>query len=152
VKRASGGLALALLLMAGAARGEAYGLKAARAALSGKSQAVIVALPKGFVRADASLGGRAAVAFDWSFYFTGWLKARGARSNVVVVTPAELNSLIRGAAFKAECTTLWVRDRSHGLLYDADCAPKAEVYAAGDQWLTSGEAPAGFRPVVLKPR
>jgi hypothetical protein len=152
VKSAAGGLALALLLMAGAARGEAYGPKAARAALSGKSQAVIVAVPKGFVRADASLGARASVAGDWQFFFNQWVKSRGARSNVVVVTPAELNSLARAPRFKAECSTLWVRDRTHGLVYDADCAPKAEVYAAGDQWLTSGDAPAGFRPVDLKLR
>ena len=51
----------------------------AKVALSGKSQAVIVAVPKGFVRADASLGARASVAGDWQFFFNDWLKKRGAR-------------------------------------------------------------------------
>ena len=146
-------LAVGLALVASTAfAAESYGLKAARVALSGKSEAVLVAAPRGFFRADVKLAGDAARAGDWQFFFNDWVKRRGARSNVVVVTPDELKSLIRRPALTKECATIWVRDRTHALVYDTSCAPTAAIYDAGDRWLVSGGAPEGFRESELKIR
>jgi hypothetical protein len=144
-------LALALTAIASSADAEAYGLKAARAALSGKSQAVIVSVPDAFVHAKPGADPKEATqAGDWSFYFTDWLKIHGDRSNVVVVTPAELRRLIRTPDLAGDCTTVWVREPGRALVYDASCAPKAEVYAAGDSWVVSGGPPTGpFRAVDI---
>jgi hypothetical protein len=147
------GLAVGLALIASAATGaETYGVKAARVALSGKSEAVLVAVPRGFFRADVKLAGDASKAGDWQFFFNDWVKRRGARSNVVVITPEDLKTLLRRPTTSRECVTLWVRDRAHALVYDASCAPTAAVYDAGDRWLVSGPAPEGFREAELRIR
>jgi hypothetical protein len=142
----------AWLLASGASAAEAYGLRAAKAALSGRSQAVIVAVPDRFIHVGDKLQGDAATAGDWQFFFNDWVERRGSRSNVVVVTPAQLKSLVRRPISSGECVTLWVRDRSHGLIYDASCAPTVAVYEAGDRWLSSGAAPQGFREAELRIR
>ncbi|MDB5451745.1 MAG: hypothetical protein JWO33_323 [Caulobacteraceae bacterium] len=148
------GLALILTAAAGASHAaEAYGLKAARAAMSGKSQAVIVAVPANFVRADkATSSAEAVAAGDWGFSLGDWLKSRHDVTNVVIVTPEELRQLVKAPSLAKTCTTLFVRDRGHGLVYDDGCAPQMATYQAGDAWLRTGAAPApasGFRTVEL---
>jgi hypothetical protein len=150
---------LALLLataLAGGASAESYGLKAARAALSGKSQAVIVGVPRQFFRQDsATAPTEAETAGDWSYYFSEWLGRYRDRTNVVIVDDRELKQLLRSPAPTRTCTTLFVRDPSHALVYDADCVPQAAVYDAGATWVQTGLAPdakLGLRTVDLKLR
>jgi hypothetical protein len=55
----------------------------------------------------------------------------------------------------APCTTLFIKDATHGLAYDVSCAPKAAVYDAGAAWLQTGATPdpaLGLRLVELKRR
>lgn len=149
------GLAMLIALaFAGQASAEAYGLKAARAALSGKSQAVIVAVPAGWTSAKPPVSATDAVAAgDWQFTFNTWLKAHGDRTNVVVVTPAELKRLIVAPAVTGNCATIFVRDAAHAMTFDQGCMLTLSDYKTGDDWLRTGVAPAkaaGFHAVDLK--
>jgi hypothetical protein len=153
--------AFALALMLTAAAGstqaaEAYGLKAARAAMSGKSQAVIVAVPGSWVRADRKLGAdEAETAGDWSFYFGNWISARKDQTNVVVVTPAEARQLIRAPLKSDGCVTVFIRTPREAIAFDDGCVLTQADYQAGDVWLRTGVVPAqgsGFKPLELKPR
>ena len=153
----AGGIALLLALAcACTASAESYGLKAARAALSGKSQAVIVGVPRQFIRQDgATAATDAQTAGDWSYYFSEWLGRYRDRTNVVVIDDREIKQMFKAPALGKTCTTLFVRDPGHGLVYDADCVPQAAVYDAGANWLQTGAAPdakLGLRVVDLKLR
>ena len=149
------GLVAALALASGATS-ETYGLQAARAALSGKSQAVIVGVPAQFFRADRTTApAESQAAGDWSYYFSEWLGRYRAQTNVVVVDDREIKSLFRSPALDKTCATVFIRDPAHALVYDADCAPKTAVYDAGATWTRTGAAPSaalGLRAVDLKLR
>jgi hypothetical protein len=151
--------ALALLIALGVASGataETYGLKAARAALSGKSQAVIVGVPAQFFRADRITAPTdSQTAGDWSYYFGEWRGRYRDRTNVVVVDDRELKQIFRSPALEKTCATVFVRDPGHALVYDADCVATTAVYDAGAAWLQTGAAPdakLGLRAVDLKLR
>jgi hypothetical protein len=152
-------IGLALLLALGTTSGasaESYGLSPARVALSGKSPAAIIGVPQQFFRADGITSPADPItAGDWSYYFSQWLGSHRDRFNVVVITDFEIRRLFKSPEITKPCTTLFVREPGHGLIYDADCVPKSEVYEAGARWVQTGltpEAKLGLRTVDFKLR
>jgi hypothetical protein len=137
-------------------------LKDVNRALASPDPAVLIGVPAGFLQpeslADSDEG---EVQDDWSHYLNAWTRktADKRKLKVVIVPMMVLSRALQRPVLKGDCATLFVKNRTEGLLFDAHCVPQVEDYDEGARWLdgtASGHdiAEHGFKttPVVARGR
>jgi hypothetical protein len=137
-------------------------LKDVNRALASPQPAVLIGVPAGFLHPeDLADSDEGEVLDDWSHYLDQWTRktADKRRLKVIVVPMMVLSRALQRPVLKGDCATLFVKNRTEGLLFDAHCVPQVADYDAGAKWLdgTASEhdlAEHGFKttPVAVRDR
>jgi hypothetical protein len=136
-------------------------LKDVTSALASSEPVIIIGVPAEFLHPDSIEGDAIETQSDWATYLNEWMEksAKEKKIKVIVVPLAVLTKALQKPVFKgADCVTLYVRNRTEGLLYDSDCVPGVETYDRGAGWLLGAPASDEIKrlfkttPVVARTR
>jgi hypothetical protein len=109
-------------------------------ALASPEPVVLIGVPASFLNPESlkdSDDDAAEAQDDWSYYLDEWARttANKRKLNIVVVPMNILSQALQRPALKGQCVTLFVKNRTEGLLFDAHCVPHVEDYDLGAKWL-----------------
>jgi hypothetical protein len=115
-------------------------LKDVNHALASPEPVVLIGVPASFLNPESlndSDDGAAEAQDDWSYYLNEWVQttANKRKLNIVVVPMNTLSQALQNPALKGQCATLFVKNRTEGLLFDSYCVPQVEDYELGAKWL-----------------
>jgi hypothetical protein len=113
-------------------------LKDVNRALASPDPAVLIGVPAGFLHPESLANSdEGEVLDDWSNYLNEWTRktADKRKLKVVVVPMKVLSSALQRPVLKGDCATLFVKNRTEGLLFDAYCVPHVDDYDTGAKWL-----------------
>lgn len=129
-------------------------------ALASAEPVVLIGVPAEFLHPDAIADDDEIEAqSDWDYYLGEWLKnsAKPKKLKVIIVPLAVLTRALRTPVLKRKgCVTLFVKNRTLGLLYDGDdaCILRWDEYDVGARWLegtasASAVAEIGYKLTVV---
>src|SRR5947207_4671122 len=64
-----------------------------------------------------------------------WAKSASKEIKIVVLPMTDLTSVLQLPFLPGPCATLFVKNKTEGLLYAEDCVPQEDSYQAGADWL-----------------
>ena len=126
-------------------------LKDVNRALASPEPVVLIGVPAKFLHPETIDGDAAETQADWVAYLNEWIKKSADKKKLKIIV-VRLNILARALqtpVLKGDCATLFLKNRTEGLLYDEDCVPQFDIYDAGANWL-QGTAPSGEAARDLK--
>ena len=114
-------------------------LKDVNRALASPEPVVLIGVPAGFLHPESleDSDDAAEAQDDWSHYLNEWTRktADKRKLKVIVVSMKVLSRALQRPVLKSDCATLFVKNRTEGLLFDAYCVPHVEDYDVGAKWL-----------------
>jgi hypothetical protein len=122
-----------------------------RRALASPWPVLLVGVPEEFLNtADVTDDGEIETRGDWSYYLNDWAKSASKKIKIIVVPIAVLNQALQSPSLGDSCATLFVKNRTEGLLYSEDCVPQLDVYEEGAGWLLGTARSGGPDKRIMK--
>jgi hypothetical protein len=107
-----------------------------RRALASPGPVLLVGVPEEFLNtADITDDGEIETQSDWSHYLNDWAKSVSKKIKIIVVPTDVLTGVLQSPSLSDSCATLFVRNKTEGLLYTEDCVPQLDTYEQGANWL-----------------
>jgi hypothetical protein len=112
-------------------------------ALASSEPVVLIGVPATFLHPETIDGDIAETQSDWSYYLNDWIQISASKQKlkVIVVPMNVLAGALQRPVLKGSCATLFVKNKSEGLLFDAYCVPQIEDYDVGAKWLQGTVSP-----------
>jgi hypothetical protein len=131
---------LFLLILSHLAIAAEASLRDVNRALASLEPVVLIGVPASFLNPDSAIDspdGTAEAQDDWSYYLDEWTRttADKRKLKVIVVPMNILSHALRRPVLTGYCATLFVKNRTEGLLFDAYCVPQTDDYDLGAKWL-----------------
>jgi hypothetical protein len=109
-------------------------------ALASAEPAVLIGVPVSFLNPKSlgeSDGDAAEAQDDWAYYLNEWTRTTASKRklNIVVVPMNILSQALDSPSLKGQCATLFVKNRTEGLLFDSYCVLPVAAYDLGASWL-----------------
>jgi hypothetical protein len=82
---------------------------------------------------------------DWSHYLNTWAQSASKKIKIIVVPTDVLAGALQSPSLSESCATLFVRNKTEGLLYTDDCVPQLDIdtYEEGADWLLGATRSGG---------
>ncbi len=112
-------------------------------ALASSEPVVLIGVPATFLHPETIDGDVAETQSDWSYYLNDWIQTSASKQKlkVIVVPMNVLAGALQRPVLKGSCATLFVKNKSEGLLFDAYCVPQIKDYDVGAKWLQGNASP-----------
>jgi hypothetical protein len=125
-----------------------------RRALASPGPVVLIGVPPEFLDAASSADAEESeTQSDWSYYLNLWAKSASKKIKIIVVPMRVLTEVLQLPALAGPCATLFVKNKTEGLLLAEDCVPQVDAYQAGADWLLgatrSGRTDQGMKSTVV---
>jgi len=104
-------------------------------ALASPEPVVLIGVPAEFLHPETIDGDAAETQDDWAHYLNAWMAASAKKNKlkVIVVPLGVLAGALQTPALKGNnCATLFVKNRTEGLLFNEYCVPQIEAYVLGN--------------------
>lgn len=112
-------------------------------ALASSEPVVLIGVPAIFLHPETIEDDTVETQSDWAFYLNEWIQASASKKKLkIIVVPMNiLAGALQRPVLKGNCATLFVKNKSEGLLFDAYCVPQIEDYDVGAKWLQGTVSP-----------
>jgi len=112
-------------------------------ALASSEPVVLVGVPAAFLHPETIEGDMTETQGDWAYYLNEWIQSSASKEKlkIIVVPMNVLAKALQHPVLKGFCATLFVKNKSEGLLFDAHCVPQIEDYDVGAKWLQGTASP-----------
>jgi hypothetical protein len=136
-------LALLLLPWSHFPAAAAASSKEVNRALASVEPAVLIGVPAAFLHPETIEDDSAETQSDWADYLNEWIQASASKKKLkIIVVPMNiLAGALQRPVLKGYCATLFVKNKTEGLLFDAYCVPQIADYDVGARWLEGTASP-----------
>jgi hypothetical protein len=112
-------------------------------ALASAEPVVLIGVPAAFLHPETIGDDSAESQSDWAFYLNEWIQTSASKKKLkIVVVPMNiLAGALKRPVLKGYCATLFVKNKTEGLLFDAYCVPQIADYDVGANWLEGTASP-----------
>jgi hypothetical protein len=112
-------------------------------ALTSAEPAVLIGVPAAFLHPETIEDDTAETQSDWAYYLNEWIQTSANRKKLkIIVVPMNiLAGALQRPVLKGYCATLFVKNKTEGLLFDAYCVPQIADYDVGARWLEGTTSP-----------
>lgn len=136
-------VALLLVLSSHFRTAAAASSKDVNRALASAEPVVLIGVPATFLHPETIEDDTAETQSDWAYYLNEWIQTSASRKKfkIIVVPMNILAGTLQRPVLKGYCATLFVKNKSEGLLFDAYCVPQVADYDVGAKWLAGTASP-----------
>jgi hypothetical protein len=134
-------------------------LKDVQRALASPEAVLLIGVPEIFLHPETIEDEITESQSDWAFYLNEWVEksVKDRKFKIIVVPMTILAKALQRPALKETCATLFVKNRTEGLLFDSHCVPQIADYDVGARWLQGTASPRdieghGFRTTAVSAR
>jgi hypothetical protein len=112
-------------------------LKDVQRALASPEAVLLIGVPGIFLHPETIEGDIVETQSDWAYYLSEWdaKSVEDRKFKIIVVPMTILGKALQRPVLKGTCATLFVKNRTEGLLFDAHCVPRIDDYQVGARWL-----------------
>jgi hypothetical protein len=128
-------------------------LKDVNRALASPEPVVLIGVPAEFLHPETIDGDAAETQADWATYLNEWIKESANKKKLkIIVVPLNVlaDALQTPILEEDDCATLFVKNKTEGLLFDAYCVPQIEEYDLGAKWLEGLASPREIAQIGFK--
>jgi hypothetical protein len=111
-------------------------------ALASAEPVVLIGVPATFLHPETIEDDSAETQSDWAYYLNEWIQTIVSKKLKIIVVPMNiLAGALQRPVLKGHCATLFLKNKSEGLLFDAYCVPQIADYDVGVKWLEGTASP-----------